>query len=117
MNDAWPSVEVTVSIDRLDDVLERAGFKRLDAIKLDVERHEPAALRGMRATLEKHRPTLLVEVLDETLLREIERSLAGLDYAFRQLMADGHGSERNYLVATSDKMAEIAAKAGQGTLA
>ena len=117
MNEAWATVAVTVPVARLDDVLARVGFSQLDAIKLDVEMHEPAALRGMRATLEKHRPTMLIEILNEALLREIDRAFAGLDYAFRQLRADGHGSERNYLVAVPDKMAELEAKAGQGTLA
>ena len=35
---------------------------RIDAVKLDIEGHEMAALRGMRRTVERHRPALLMEM-------------------------------------------------------
>jgi FkbM family methyltransferase len=50
--------ELTVETKRLDDIeLESPGF-----IKIDVEGHEECVLRGAVATLERHRPNLLVEV-------------------------------------------------------
>ena len=44
---------------RLDDVFEGS---RLDAIKLDVEGHEPEVLRGAAGTLHRFRPIILCEV-------------------------------------------------------
>jgi len=38
-----------------------AGQPRIDMIKLDIEGHEPAALRGLRRTLQRHRPWVLCE--------------------------------------------------------
>ena len=38
-----------------------AGLPRIDMIKLDIEGHEPAALRGLRRTLQRHRPLVLCE--------------------------------------------------------
>lgn len=42
-----------------DDVL--LAQPRIDMIKLDIEGHEPAALRGLRRTLQRHRPLVLCE--------------------------------------------------------
>ena len=43
----------------LDDHL--SDLPRLDLIKLDIEGHEPAALRGLARLVKRHRPTLLTE--------------------------------------------------------
>lgn len=46
----------------IDDVVERTG-DHPDIIKIDVETHERAVLDGARATIERDRPALIVEVL------------------------------------------------------
>jgi FkbM family methyltransferase len=43
----------------LDDVL--GGLSRLDFVKMDIEGHEPLALKGMSRLMDRHRPTLLIE--------------------------------------------------------
>lgn len=63
-----------------DDVL--AGESRIDMVKIDIEGHEPAALRGLQATLQKHRPILLCEYNP---LRLLEYKEASLDDFARQL--------------------------------
>src|SRR3954454_16518463 len=42
-----------------DDILE--SEERIDFIKIDIEGHEPAALRGLALTLRKHKPLVLCE--------------------------------------------------------
>lgn len=55
--DGSSRAEIAVTVRRLDDYeLESVGF-----LKIDVEGHELAVLRGASATLEKNRPTLLIE--------------------------------------------------------
>ena len=44
---------------RLDDLL--GNEPSVDFVKMDIEGHEPFALRGLDATLRKHNPTLLTE--------------------------------------------------------
>jgi FkbM family methyltransferase len=44
---------------RLDEAL--ASLDRVDLVKIDIEGHEPRALRGARELIEKHRPILLTE--------------------------------------------------------
>jgi FkbM family methyltransferase len=51
--------EITVEVQRLDDVLPK-GFKPA-LIKIDVEGAEVLVLKGARETLAKHKPTLLIE--------------------------------------------------------
>lgn len=77
------TVAVEVEVRRLDDMLDQ-----LDLVKIDVERHEPAALRGMRALLERWRPTILIEVLDAQAEEGIRKELVGLDYSWRMIDDD-----------------------------
>jgi FkbM family methyltransferase len=46
----------------LDAVLEKLAMDRVDFLKLDVDGHECAVLRGASRTLERDRPTMLVEL-------------------------------------------------------
>lgn len=64
----------------LDDYLASLGNPPVGPIKVDVERHEPAVFQGMRATLETHRPALLVEILDREIGQKVEKTIVGLDY-------------------------------------
>ena len=62
---------------RLDEAL--AHLDRIDLIKLDIEGHEPRAVRGARALIERHRPTLLTE-FNPRCLRDVG-GVGPLDYA------------------------------------
>ena len=46
--------------------MERERLARLDLLKVDVEGSERAVLEGARATLERFRPMLLLELNEET---------------------------------------------------
>src|SRR5262249_52974008 len=65
----------------LDDML--SSLPRLDFVKMDIEGHEPAALRGMRKLIDRFRPTLLVEFNPRCLAEQSEDSIQFL----RQLFA------------------------------
>lgn len=71
--------EVDVRTARLDDLeLEAIGF-----IKIDVEGHELAVIAGARATLQRDRPVLLVELEErhtEGALARAREALESLDY-------------------------------------
>jgi len=68
------SVPLQVEVRRLDTIVR---FPRVDLVKMDVERHEPAALRGMQSILRDSRPTLLIEVLDDEAERAVRAELPG----------------------------------------
>lgn len=58
LDGAPPFTTVGVARRRLDDY----EFKSVGLIKIDVEGHERSVLEGARATLERERPTVLVEI-------------------------------------------------------
>jgi hypothetical protein len=46
----------------IDDLVERGDVPPPDVVKIDVEGSELAVIRGMRRTLERHRPVLICEL-------------------------------------------------------
>jgi FkbM family methyltransferase len=69
----------TVRIDGL-------ALQNIAAIKIDVERHEPAVLRGAMQTIKRDRPVMMIETLDDAMREAILEMLpdynitAVLDY-------------------------------------
>lgn len=74
---------------RLDTFVERSGDGP-DVVKIDVETHEGAVLRGARQTIETYRPTMVIEVLSgrrgRDFAAEVVDDLAGLDYSMYELL-------------------------------
>jgi len=104
------TVEVPVRTVRLDDFANENALTTIDLIKLDIEGHEPAAIRGLGKHLAMSRPPILVEILSDSSGSEIWKLLQPLGYeAYR--IADRTGvqwteavgwvsnQERNYLLA------------------
>ena len=56
---------ITVKTTTLDDILERAGVTKIDFLSMDIELHEPAALRGF--SVGRYRPRVVcIEAHPET---------------------------------------------------
>jgi FkbM family methyltransferase len=89
------------------------------AIKIDVERHEPAVVRGMLKILADHRPPVLIEILDASIGERVADAVAPLDYRFYHI-AEARGlipAERlaplgkhdwNHLLSTSEDFERLA---------
>lgn len=101
--DTEPVDVATVSIDAF---LAEERIEQVDLIKLDVEGVEEFALRGMAATLQKHKPAIFMEMVDErpALIDEI-RKLIDIGYQLVCLTREPHrggtsqNHERNVLLA------------------
>jgi FkbM family methyltransferase len=76
----------TVSI---DGFLAERGWPRVDLVKIDVETHEPAVIRGMAETIARFRPFILLEVLHPKQGDEIAAAFAGTDYLMFNLDEEG----------------------------
>ena len=63
MLEGYETIRVPVRGACLDSVFAELGWPRVDLLKIDVEKHEPAVLAGMQRHLAKDRPTLLIEIL------------------------------------------------------
>jgi FkbM family methyltransferase len=79
-----------VAVTRVDDFVAARAL-HADLIKLDVEGFEPDALEGMAQTLQRDRPSLLIEVLpgsSERLLAQLQ-GLVQAGYGYYLLTDDG----------------------------
>jgi len=106
--DTEPVDVATVSI---DSFLADDGVEQVDLIKLDVEGVEELALHGMRKTLQKYKPAIFMEMVDERpALVDAIRELTEMGYQIVSLTNDPQksrtslGHERNVLLATDPNL-------------
>lgn len=71
----------TVDACALDDYAPAKSAETMGPIKIDVERHEPAAVQGMLQLLVAHRPPILIEILDADIGAAVGQLLDGLGYS------------------------------------
>ena len=120
--DHTAGIEVEVPLVRLADIIAATG-DRPDLIKLDVERHEPQALRGLWPGLEGGPlPTLVIEILDEATAAAVRAEIDGRGYR-GFVIREGEGlSEEplravpgtmNWLLLPADAEGELARRLGE----
>lgn len=104
---------IRVPVTTVDKVCAERSIERVDFMKVDVEGFEPAVIQGALSTIERDRPTLLLEIEDRHLCRygrtaaEFSRMLDELGYSMH-VWKDGNWvpadevttDRRNYLFAT-----------------
>jgi FkbM family methyltransferase len=90
---ARPSLYPTRTAPRrtLDGVLaEEPSVGTISLVKIDVEGHEEAVVRGMLVTLRERRPPLvMLEYLERTDLAAVARLFASADYRVHRLTSEG----------------------------
>mgnify|MGYP001258121299 CR=1 FL=1 len=64
------------------DILKNIDRDHVDLLKIDVETHEPAVLRGFADLIRKDRPSMLIEILNEKVASEVSEIIKGLDYVY-----------------------------------
>lgn len=79
-----PGHRVTVPADSVDNLVAKHHLREPDFIKLDVEGAETVAVRGMLKTLERKRPTLLIELHGPDAARETLPLLDRLGYRYQE---------------------------------
>jgi FkbM family methyltransferase len=80
MLEGYEIIRVPIRAACLDSVFAELGWPRVDLLKIDVEKHEPAVLAGMQRHLAKDRPTLLIEILNREIGAAILKSVGGNGY-------------------------------------
>lgn len=58
----WPTIDLPVSVCTLDSLLAKDPPESVDLVRMDLEGHEVAVLQGMRHTIERYSPRLLIEI-------------------------------------------------------
>lgn len=83
------SVTETVKVMRIDDFLRDNAIDRLDLVKIDVESHEPAVIRGIGAYLAACHPSMIVEIWNNDVGKEVEQALEGCTYYYFAIEENG----------------------------
>lgn len=76
------SRKISISVQRIDTLIEQQKMSPPTLIKLDVERHEYEVLTGMGKWLRELHPDLLIEVLDEEQAAKLQSIFEGLNYLY-----------------------------------
>jgi len=76
------SYEVKVPTIKLSTFISSENIRKLDLMKIDVETHEPEVLEGMEKYLNDHRPTLLIEILNEQIANRVEEIIKDKGYLY-----------------------------------
>ena len=111
------SVTETVSVQRLETFCASHAVVP-DLIKIDVESHEPAVLRGMGHLLKEYQPTIICEIWDNSVGEAVEALLKGCGYNFiaigdrlakKEHVRNHHPDKGyiNYLFASDDLLREL----------
>lgn len=75
-------VAVQVAGMTIAGIAERHALSRLDLLKIDVEGHEPQVLKGFADLLRRDRPSILLEVFNETVAAGVRPMVEGLGYLY-----------------------------------
>jgi FkbM family methyltransferase len=99
----------TVRVRTLDGLLaSRPDLPPPNVIKIDIEGAEAMALRGMRATLERHAPRLAIELHSPEVRREVVNVLHDLGYfIYGFTFADARRVYRRVTPATLDELGDL----------
>ena len=77
-----PTIETKVTTVRLDTFIESNQIPHVDLIKIDVETHEPEVLEGYTYFIQRHRPNILIEILNDEVAARLSTLVDGLDYVY-----------------------------------
>jgi len=80
----WETRAVTVGVSTLDSLLARYELPSVDLIRMDLEGYEIEVIHGMKSTIKKYRPGLLIElhpqVVGAQAMLSFLKELKGLGY-------------------------------------
>jgi FkbM family methyltransferase len=64
------------------DSFEEIVKNKIDLIKIDVEMHEPEAIEGMIGIIQRDKPSILMEVLNDEIAKKLVLLFQGLGYQY-----------------------------------
>lgn len=100
-----PDVETfptSIETVRLDSTIEREQLNRIDLMKIDVETHEPEVMQGFGKYLDKCRPTILIEILNDEIGSQVEEIVKGKGYLYFNIDDKNNSCRRSENIVKSD---------------
>lgn len=110
------TVKKKIKTKTLNTFIEENNISDIDLIKIDVETHEPEVLEGYSKYIQKHQPTMLIEVLNDEIGEKIENMIKHLNYIYfnidenkglRKTEKITKSNDYNYLICSKEKAQEI----------
>ncbi len=77
-----PVREEQITTDTLSRYIANNHINRIDLMKIDVDWHEPEVLAGFGPYLQRFRPALLIEILDDANGARVEETLKDCGYVY-----------------------------------
>lgn len=74
--------KVETELITLDSFIEDNDIKSIDLMKIDVETHEPEVFEGFQKNLKSLQPTILVEIIRDSVAKSLNKQFTDLDYIF-----------------------------------
>jgi len=115
-NNPLDSIPTTIETIKLDTIIHNHSLLQIDLLKIDVETHEVEVLEGFKGHLEKFRPNMLIEILNDQVAKGIEEIISDMDYVFfnidedsglRQVMSLTKSDYYNFLICRPELIDEI----------
>jgi FkbM family methyltransferase len=94
-------VETRVETVTLDTFIAMNNIQHIDLIKIDVETHEPAVIRGFKKHLAAFKPVMLIEILTDEIGREVQDAVDDCGYLYFNIDEKG-AVRRVHKVVASD---------------
>jgi FkbM family methyltransferase len=76
------TIPTKIHTQKLSTFIKQHNIGAIDLIKIDVETHEPEVLEGMEEYLERYKPTLLIEILNDEVGAKIQQLIKNIDYVY-----------------------------------
>ncbi len=92
----------TVETISLDEYISDSGIERIDMIKIDIEGAELFALKGMKRTIDKFKPVILMEISEEILHKNQLKSSEIIDFMKENSYSQKRLTEKGIPVEISD---------------
>jgi FkbM family methyltransferase len=101
---------------KLSTYIEKKSIEQIDLMKIDVETHEFEVLKGMATYLNKFRPTMLIEILEDEVGKNVESLIKDMGYLYfnidedngiRQVDSITKSDYFNYLLCNEQVAAEL----------
>lgn len=94
-------IPIEVEVIKLSSFIKQQNLKKIDLMKVDVESFEPQVLEGFIPYLDKFRPSMIIEILDDKSGKEIEALVNGMNYLFFDIDENKGLTQKNNLTKSS----------------
>lgn len=74
--------KIEIKVNKLSSIILNNNITKIDLMKIDVETHEPEVLKGMGEYLMRFKPTIIIEVLDDEIAKQLNIIFQNMNYLY-----------------------------------